>query len=58
MFSMTLYLIIWAYFSCLYSMTHLEVQNDTYYYCVILGIKVRNLKIDFNTGGTWHRVKQ
>ena len=23
-----------------------------------LGVKVRNMKIDFNTGGTWHRVGQ
>ena len=21
-------------------------------------VKVRNMKMDFNTGGTWHRVKQ
>ena len=24
----------------------------------LLGIKVQNLKIDFNTGGTWRQVKQ
>ena len=23
-----------------------------------LGVKVRNMKMDFNTGGTWHRVGQ
>ena len=24
----------------------------------ILGVKVRNMKMDFNTGGIWHRVGQ
>ena len=24
----------------------------------ILGVKVRNMKMDFNTGCTWHRVAQ
>ena len=24
----------------------------------VLGVKVRNMKMDFNTGGTWHRVGQ
>ena len=23
-----------------------------------LGVKIRNLKVDFKTGGTWHRVGQ
>ena len=23
-----------------------------------LGVKTRNLKVDFKTGGTWHRVEQ
>ena len=23
-----------------------------------LGVKVRNMKMDFNTGGTWRRVRQ
>ena len=29
------------------------------YYCIvilILGVKIRNMKMDFNTGGTWSRV--
>ena len=24
----------------------------------ILGVKVRNMKVDFKTGGNWHRVGQ
>ena len=23
-----------------------------------VGVKIRNLKVDFKTGGTWHRVRQ
>ena len=29
-----------------------------YIYIFNLGVKVRNLKMDFNTGGTWRRVGQ
>ena len=31
---------------------------NPYRYVPILGVKVRNMKIDFNTGGTWRRVGQ
>ena len=32
-----------------------EKKNQEY---VGLGVKVRNMKMDFNTGGTWRRVRQ
>ena len=31
---------------------HLKVTSDSY---CSLGVKVRNMKMDFNTGGTWRR---
>ena len=42
----------------------IEPKKPDYYYVLslifwyIIGINVRILKIDFNTGGTWRRVKQ
>ena len=26
--------------------------------CIVLGVKIRNLKFDFKTGGTWRQVGQ
>ena len=36
----------------------LNKENEEGTYMYIVDIKVRNLKIGFDTGGTWHRVKQ
>ena len=33
-------------------------SNFTAYDYTTLGVKVRNIKMDFNTGGTWRRVGQ
>ena len=34
-----------------------EVAKDTVLQCIV-GVKVRNMKMDFNTGGTWRGVGQ
>ena len=33
-------------------------QTQSPVYRPLLGVKVRNMKMDFNTGSTWHRVGQ
>ena len=38
------------------TITFLKVTNPTL--VSILGIKIRNLKVNFKTGGTWRRVGQ
>ena len=34
------------------------VESLPEYILYILGVKVRNMKMDFNTGGTWRRFGQ
>ena len=31
-------------------------RNDLLLLLCAVGVNVRNMKMDFNTGGTWHRV--
>ena len=38
-----------------------EIEEDFYFYYVptyVLGVKIRNFKVDFKTGGTWRWVGQ
>ena len=42
---------------CFQNITILYVYGDEIHVHII-GVKVRNMKMDFNTGGTWRRVGQ
>ena len=46
------------YFISLQVLLFVKIKKAKIYVYCILGIKIRNLKIDFNTRGSQHRVKQ
>ena len=35
-----------------------RLRFEKFVFLLHVGVKVQNMKMDFNTGGTWHRVRQ
>ena len=41
-----------------FKLTHIIAKHNSVHEIQTLGVQVRNMKMDFNTGGTWRQVKQ